>query len=98
MIDIINDILFPSLGLEDVREALKEIEYSPGDFVNTLRNRFKAEIEHREKALIELNICPKCENELSNVYEYEWHEIWGHRQLCRVPCGSVCECCGWEEE
>ena len=97
MIDVITDFLFPLLRLEDVRETIKEIEYSPGGFVNSLKNRLVAEVERREELLLDRNLCPKCENELSTLYANEWHEVWGHRQLCRVPDGSVCSCCGWKE-
>lgn len=95
-IDAIVD--YPDSELENIRALVEEIEASPDIFIKTLLDRLREEVVKQEESLIDRNLCPKCENELSTLYAHEWHEIWGHRQLCYIPDGMVCNSCGWEED
>jgi len=61
-------------------------------------DKFRKEIEEQEERLLSQGYCPKCENEIGYSDAYEWHEVWGHTQLCRVPSDAVCIYCGWKED
>lgn len=97
MIDVCFDILSNELDLTNMREMLSEMEESPNVFIESLMDRLKDEIKAKEESLLNQGLCPKCENELNSTYDYEYHEFWGHRQLCRVPSDRVCIYCDWKE-
>lgn len=89
---------YPNSELENIRALVEEIETTPDIFMEALLDRLKGEVARQEESLIDRNLCPKCENKLNTLYTHEQHEIWGHRQLCRVPDKLTCSCCGWKED
>jgi hypothetical protein len=97
MIDVCFDTLSNSLDLTNLREMFREMEESPNIFINLLMDKFRKEIEEQEERLLSQGYCPKCENEIGYSDAYEWHEVWGARQLCRVPGERSCDYCGWKE-
>lgn len=98
MIDVCFDILRNNLDLTNMREMYEEMKDNPNLFIKLLMDNLEAEIEEREENLLSQGLCPKCKNEVEHAYAYEWHEVWGHMQLCRVPSDAVCIYCGWKED
>lgn len=98
MIDVCFDTLSDNLDLMNLREMYEEMEESPDIFIKILVDKLKVEIEEREERLLSQGYCPKCGYEIVYTDAYEWHEIWGHWQLCRVPDGRGCNYCGWKED
>ena len=97
MINIISDIIVDNLNLDDTRWLMEELRLNSDSFVKSLENILKMEIKTQEEKLIGQGLCPKCEHELTNIYNEEVHEIWGFRRLCCIPCNSVCMNCGWDD-
>lgn len=92
------DIISDNLELDDLQWLLREIEDDPLYFANITMDKLRMEISEKRDALLSNGYCPNCKNELTFNNIYEKHEVWGHKQICRVGSVAKCKVCGWKGE